>query len=196
MNVFLVADPGKCIGCRTCEVACAVAHSDDDAIVSGTLDRSFFPRLRVIKTAQVSAPIQCRHCEDAPCANVCPNHAIRHWRDSIQVDGAACIGCKNCLMACPFGVMDLVPRVIEGERVLQAGLKVVVDGEARRKEYLEACKCDLCIDRPAGPACMEVCLNKAFTLVKAGDIGQRTKQKRRKCAEDLRGLDQQMTSRP
>lgn len=188
MNVFLVADPAKCIGCRTCEVACAVAHSAADAIASGKLERSFFPRLKVIKTTRVSAPVQCRHCEDAPCANVCPNHAIVSCNDTIQIDRSLCVGCKNCLLACPFGVMELVPRVLNGEPVLQTGLRVIEGGEVRKKEYLEASKCDLCVDRPAGPACAEVCLNKAFVLVRMTDMAQRTKEKRKKCAEEQLNL--------
>lgn len=185
MNVFMVVDPDKCIGCRTCEVACVVAHSAKDAILTGQLENSFFPRLKVIKTAEVSVPVQCRHCEDAPCANVCPVKAIVNTHDTIQVNSAVCIGCKNCILACPFGVMDLVPRVVDGERILQSRLKVVESGEVIAKDYLEAVKCDLCIDRPGGPACAEVCLNKAFILVKEQDITARKKEKRIKSASEL-----------
>ena len=76
MNSFLIANPDKCIGCRTCEIACVVAHSETNIFhEEGKID--FNPKLSVIKTKEVSAPIQCRHCEDAPCVKVCTYNAIK-----------------------------------------------------------------------------------------------------------------------
>ena len=75
MNKMVIADPGKCIGCRTCEVACALAHSAPDALAKLS-PASFIPRLKVVKTAKVSTPVQCRQCDDAPCAAVCPTGTL------------------------------------------------------------------------------------------------------------------------
>ena len=72
LNSFVVADPGKCIGCKVCEVACAVVHSDVPVTTAGTMVTPIIPKLYVVKTATVTMPIQCRHCEDAPCGNACP----------------------------------------------------------------------------------------------------------------------------
>ncbi|EHJ29225.1 electron transport protein HydN domain protein, partial [Clostridioides difficile 70-100-2010] len=66
MNYFVIADPDKCIGCRTCMIGCVVAHSDEDIFYQNPDEINFNPKLSVIKTKEVSAPIQCRHCEDAP----------------------------------------------------------------------------------------------------------------------------------
>lgn len=185
MNKFMVADPNKCIGCRTCEIACVLAHSAEDALVTGTLDKGFNPRLKVIKTAAVSVPVQCRHCEDAPCANVCSTRAIVNINNTIQVNSEACIGCKSCMLACPFGVMDLVPQVLEGEKVVQSGLKVVAEDGTHDKEKIVALKCDLCINRPEGPACAGVCPTQAFVPVEGKTMSGHVKQRRKACAEEL-----------
>ena len=71
MNRFIVADSTRCIGCRTCEVACAVAHQGS---VSAN---AFTPRIRVVKGGSYTTAVGCHQCEDAPCANVCPTQAIR-----------------------------------------------------------------------------------------------------------------------
>ena len=70
MNRFIMADASKCIGCRTCEVACVV--SPRSRIAPLTPD-TFLPRIHVIKGVNISTAAICRQCEDAPCANVCPN---------------------------------------------------------------------------------------------------------------------------
>ena len=114
MNILVIADPGKCIGCRTCEVACVLAHAAPDAIHK-LAAAHFIPRLKLIKTSKVSTPVQCRQCEDAPCAKVCPTGALVLNHNSVQVVQTRCIGCKSCVMACPYGAMEIVTR----EAVLQ-----------------------------------------------------------------------------
>ena len=75
MNRFIIADASKCIGCRTCEVACVVSHQENQDCASLTPE-TFLPRIHVIKGVNISTATVCRQCEDAPCANVCPNGAI------------------------------------------------------------------------------------------------------------------------
>ncbi|MHC1711260.1 MAG: 4Fe-4S dicluster domain-containing protein [Solidesulfovibrio sp.] len=188
MNSFLVANPSRCIGCRTCEIACVLAHSAEDALVTGAIDHDFNPRLRVIKTATVSAPVQCRHCEDAPCANVCPTKAIVSRGNTIQVVPEACIGCKSCMMACPFGVMDIVPQMLGNERVVQSGLKIVDEDGGHTKDKLVALKCDLCVHRVDGPACAGVCPTDAFTPVLGKTMQSSVDQKRKARVAELSGL--------
>lgn len=188
MNDFLVANPDQCIGCRTCEIACALAHAAKDALTAGTLDRDFNPRLKVVKVAAVTVPVQCRQCEDAPCANVCPTGAIVNKNHSIQVNSEACIGCKSCLLACPFGAMELAPQVVQGEAVLQDGLKVADAAGGHPKEKLVAFKCDLCRDRPEGPACAGVCPTKAFKPVMGQTLSHYAKERRKACAVELSRL--------
>ena len=89
MNRFIVADSTRCIGCRTCEVACAVAHQGS---VSAN---AFTPRIRVVKGGSYTTAVGCHQCEDAPCANVCPTQAIRRNAGVWHVEQARCIGCKS-----------------------------------------------------------------------------------------------------
>lgn len=188
MNNFLIANPDRCIGCRTCEIACVLAHSAEDALLKGTIVEHFTPRLRVIKTATISAPVQCRHCEDAPCANVCPTNAIVSRENTIQVEPEACIGCKSCMMACPFGVMDIVPQVFGYDTCKQPGLKVQDGQGEHRKEKFVALKCDLCIGRKEGPACAGVCPTNAFRPVLGKTMHSTMASKRKARVAELSGL--------
>ena len=137
MNRFIVADSTRCIGCRTCEVACAVAHQGSVSANACT------PRIRVVKGGSYTTAVGCHQCEDAPCANVCPTQAIRRNAGVWHVEQARCIGCKSCMVACPFGAMQ----------VQQVGNDV------------QALKCDLCAHRESGPACVEACPTHALSCV-------------------------------
>lgn len=147
MNRFVIADMTQCIGCRTCEIACVVAHSTDNKVSSITVDK-FHPRLSVMKSFAVSTPILCHQCEDAPCENSCPNGAIVTGDHGVQVMASRCIGCKTCMLVCPFGAMNMVEQISHNATV-----------------STQAHKCDLCHQREAGPACIEVCPTKALKLV-------------------------------
>jgi len=186
MNNFIVADPNRCIGCRTCEIACALAHLPEDALRTGSIDQGFNPRLRVVKTRTISVPIQCRHCEDAPCANVCPSRGIVNKDNTIQINPDACIGCKNCIVACPFGAIEFAPQMVASETLQQTGLKVVdEDGDASNKDRIVALKCDLCINRAEGPACAGICPTDAFKPIGGAIISRNIKKKRNACAEEM-----------
>lgn len=171
MNRFIVTEAAKCIGCRTCEVACSLAHATgaipgadavlDTRAVAGLGPSTFEPRLRVVRTLDVSTPVTCRHCEDAPCAAACPNRAIFTRDGVVRVDQSRCIGCKSCVLACPFGAMTVVTRPV-GRSI--AGL-LVADGVDARAE-----KCDLCADRAAGPACAQVCPTDALHVMDEASI--------------------------
>ncbi len=84
MNRFIIADASKCIGCRTCEVACVVSHQENQDCASLTPE-TFLPRIHVIKGVNISTATVCRQCEDAPCANVCPNGAISRDKGFVHV---------------------------------------------------------------------------------------------------------------
>ncbi|ROS19087.1 4Fe-4S binding protein [Raoultella terrigena] len=124
MNRFITADSAKCIGCRTCEVACVVSHQHDRSCstVSAT---QFAPRIRVVKSGELSTATLCRQCEDAPCANVCPQGAIRRENAVWRVDQRRCIGCKSCMVACPTQALrcmtaEELERLSAGRRRLTA----------------------------------------------------------------------------
>ncbi|AZT22593.1 TPA: 4Fe-4S dicluster domain-containing protein [Salmonella enterica] len=147
MNRFIMADASACIGCRTCEVACVVSHQEQQNSAAVTT-ADFVPRIRVIKEDSFTTATVCHQCEDAPCANVCPVQAIRRDRGHIFVTPSRCIGCKSCMLACPFGAMTVVASA----------------------SGAQAIKCDLCWHREAGPACVEACPTLALQCVDATHV--------------------------
>jgi len=98
----LTADPQKCTGCRTCEVACSVQHAQVSNPVRA--------RIRVVNwdAEKKFIPVSCQHCEDAPCLQACPQEAIGREPDleRVAVDYHKCVGCRTCFYACPFGAMN------------------------------------------------------------------------------------------
>lgn len=157
-NSFIVAQADKCIGCRTCEVACAIAHTEGGRISSA----NFMSRLKVIKSMTVTTPVLCHQCDNAPCAAVCPTDALIRDKNSIQLVSERCIGCKTCVIACPFGAITVAPV---GEKSL-------------------AIKCDLCVDQANGPSCVSVCPTKALRLIKADNLEQIVSEKQRRTAQE------------
>jgi electron transport protein HydN len=144
-SFFVLADPEKCTGCRSCEVACFAAHNQNVAKTVGTISSPVIPRLYITRGQSNIMPVQCHHCENAPCLSSCVKGAIsRSESGTVIVNERACIGCKNCVMACPFGAIEILAKE---------------DGEP----YV-ANKCDLCKDKES-PACVANCPNQALRLV-------------------------------
>lgn len=102
----LVIKPEKCIGCRTCELACSFGHFGE-----------FNPKLANVKVfeyekAAVAIPVMCPQCEDPACEKVCPVTAIkRDENGALVINYDKCIGCKMCQSACPLGNISFHPMV-------------------------------------------------------------------------------------
>ncbi len=164
---FVVSDPRKCVGCKACMTACLVKHfQPGDVPIS---------RLNVVQAdADTTAPVVCRHCEDAPCAAACPTGALYRDGNRVAVDIALCIGCRGCVMACPFGAVDVAeifrPYAVNDVEFSTRTTPVVV-------------KCDRCVDRPDGPACISACTSGALSLVDQRDIDANVRDKRLNAAE-------------
>jgi len=158
---MIYVDPEKCMGCHTCEIACAVAHSGSKELLKAIHEEPR-PRPRVVVEAVGGAavPLQCRHCEDAPCVAICPTGAMAKLDGGpVVVREELCIGCKACMLVCPFGAVTMRP---EGKAVH---------------------KCDLCIERlEAGeePACASACPTGALRF---GPVEEVVREARRKAAE-------------
>jgi carbon-monoxide dehydrogenase iron sulfur subunit len=159
----IVADPRKCLACRACEFACALAHAQSEDLVEAIFQQGAKPRIYIESAGGLSVPLQCRHCEDAPCVRVCPSGALSRPSEAepVLVDQEKCIGCAFCVQACPFGVISLASED-----------KVVI-------------KCDLCIGRQAEglqPACVVACPVGALSLE---EVIQGAKRLRLRVAEEI-----------
>ena len=100
----IVVDLDRCIGCHGCEIACknenniALGEYWNKVVERGPFGE--YPDLEMY-----FLPTMCQQCQDAPCVNVCPTGASYRDADGmVLVDKEKCIGCKYCMMACPYGV--------------------------------------------------------------------------------------------
>lgn len=121
---FVVADAGHCIGCKACELACFAVHSQANGIGAsvGTVSVPVVPKVYVVRAGDTYVPVQCRHCENAPCAHACPVQAIRQENGVVMIDEELCIGCTSCVLACPFGAIEVSTVYREGRAMTQPGL--------------------------------------------------------------------------
>ncbi|MEO0248310.1 MAG: 4Fe-4S dicluster domain-containing protein [candidate division WOR-3 bacterium] len=132
-EIFVRLD--RCLGCRSCEIACAVEHSTNKSLFGAVAERPLPTRRIYVEMAEEQKiPLLCRHCEDAPCVAVCRTGAT--FQDPVtrivDRDEDACVGCWMCVMVCPYGVIG------------------------RHSEVRVAVKCDRCTDLDV-PACVRAC---------------------------------------
>jgi Fe-S-cluster-containing dehydrogenase component len=150
-RVAMLYDATRCVGCRSCEAACNACHTHRPH-EHGEQPCDLTPYdWTVIKQYREGSEMsfrkyQCMHCEHPACVSVCPVQAM-HKRDSgpVVYDPGKCIGCRYCMVACPFHV----PR-IDWSNPLP-----------------EISKCNFCVDRIQNgliPACAEACPMNALTF--------------------------------
>lgn len=175
MNRFVVAEPRRCTGCNTCMAACSAVHRAQGL--------QSLPRLTVMRTRDTTAPVVCRHCDDAPCARVCPVEAIRLVDGAVMLDEKRCVGCRMCALACPFGAITPSGTPVAGV----AGLKIGLTARSAALDPLlawdigvrsVAVKCDLCEFQPQGPECVRVCPTDALWVVDEGEAARAGQAKR------------------
>jgi len=108
----MLIDTTRCVGCRTCQAACKVANNlpEEKYVVGLSATTLTFVDMKNISDdikKPVIKPIktQCMHCEDPSCVSVCPVGAFEKTASgAVTYDADKCIGCRYCMMACPFGV--------------------------------------------------------------------------------------------
>lgn len=102
MSLGFYVDLQRCIGCRTCQVACKDRHDLQKAGARPRRVESFevgsYPDAQVFHTS-----LGCNHCENPACVAACPTRAMHKAEDgTVQHDDSLCIVCRNCMLACPY----------------------------------------------------------------------------------------------
>jgi formate dehydrogenase iron-sulfur subunit len=144
----ILTDVTKCIGCDKCVAACVAENKlSAEALPARWVRGDGLSAERftsVVRQGDSYVRKQCRHCLDPACASACPVGALRKTADGpVVYDSSRCLGCRYCMMACPFGI----PRYAWGSSV----------------PYVR--KCSMCaatrLREGRQPACTEACPEKA-----------------------------------
>ena len=149
----------RCTGCKTCELYCGAERGSESKTLLKAVQESPppQPRVRVEGNHNVSFPLQCRQCSQAPCLDACLTGALGRDEKSgiVIIRENLCIGCWTCTAFCPYGVIAASP-----ERKI-------------------AVKCDRCLYMEK-PVCVDVCPTKALEVVDLEEIETLLREKRRK----------------
>jgi Fe-S-cluster-containing hydrogenase component 2/CRP-like cAMP-binding protein len=143
----LLIDLERCTRCDECVRGCADAHGGVPRFVrEGGKFRNF------------SAPTACYHCTDPVCMIGCPTGAITRplGTREVAIDADTCIGCGNCVRRCPWDNI----------------LTVAYDSPKVGESIQLAIKCDLCVGRAEGPACVQMCPHGCAQRVNFKDAAQ------------------------
>lgn len=164
----MLIDTNKCnSGCTDCVTACKDENGwGTNETLSGETQQAQWIRKVSLKDKQTgyvqSLPLMCQHCETAPCVDVCPTGASMKRVDGIvQVDRHICIGCRYCMMACPYKARSFVHQELEDQKPHMP----------RGKGCVESCNmCAHRVDEGQKPACVEACSKADHKAMIFGDL--------------------------
>ena len=173
----MAIDLRRCVGCQTCTAACKSANATPPGVQWRRvldIENGKFPDV-----SRTFLPVACMHCADPPCMHVCPTTATKQREDGlVTIDYDLCIGCSNCIMACPYDARSIehTPRYAYGEPM---------QSETARFDpgrLSVATKCTFCkeridlaavtgqtpgVDPEVTPACVNSCISGAMHF---GDV--------------------------
>ena len=160
----MLIDANSCdSGCNDCVTAC----NTENGLSGGTLetDSQWIRKLELKDTRSgktQSLPMMCQHCEEPPCVDVCPTGASFKRADGIVlVDKHTCIGCRYCVMACPYKARSFVHEAITDQN----------PDVPRGKGTVESCTlCVHRIDRDLNPACVDACAAAGHNAILFGNL--------------------------
>ncbi len=161
----LLIDVNKCASdCDACVSACQTENGWQDTGHPET-DPQWIRKvdLKNPETGrEVSLPVMCQHCENPPCVDVCPTGASFKRADGIVlVDKHNCIGCRYCMMACPYKARSFVHTPLEDQKTYAP----------RGKGTVESCTmCVHRVDAGGTPACVEACNKVGSGAMIFGDL--------------------------
>lgn len=183
----MLIDTTKCSsGCDACVKACATENGINETVKDARQGSQWIRKidLKDPKTGQEhSLPMLCQHCANPPCVDVCPTGASMKRADGIVlVDRHICIGCRYCMLACPYKARSLVhmPLTTQNPEV------------PRGQGCVESCTfCVQRVDKGMKPACVEACPEGAMLFGNLNDpnseIAQRVaKEKTTQVRGDLK----------
>jgi molybdopterin-containing oxidoreductase family iron-sulfur binding subunit len=174
----MLVDATRCAeGCTDCVDACNTEHGLNG---SGRpeIDAQYIRKLDLTDPAtgrSFSLPMLCQHCETAPCVDVCPTGASFRGADGIVlVDKHICIGCRYCMMACPYKARSFVHENLTDQ----------VPSTPRGKGTVESCNfCVHRVDRDRRPACVEACSGAGHDALVFGNMNDPNSQLSRQLQE-------------
>ena len=160
MRYGMVIDLKRCIGCYGCQLSCKAEN--------GTPPGVFFAR--VMKQEEGSyptvnmlfLPVLCNHCEEPACVDACPTGAsFVHDNGIVDIDPDMCVGCRSCMMACPYGNRYINDKQ---QHYFAQGPNAYEQSRTARHQTQVVMKCNFCHDRVKDgkdPACVANCPTSA-----------------------------------
>ncbi|NCA71224.1 MAG: 4Fe-4S dicluster domain-containing protein [Sphingobacteriia bacterium] len=184
----LLIDTAKCAdGCSECVKACDRENGLDLQAMPEGADDALWDNQKVVWIRKVklqdnqtgritNLPMMCQHCEHPPCVDVCPTGASFKRADGIvMVDRHTCIGCRYCMMACPYKARSFVHLPIEGQ----------LTRVPRGKGCVESC--NLCVHRrdygEESTACADACAEAGHGAILFGDLADPESTIRKRLSE-------------
>jgi len=160
----MLIDSAKCGDeCDDCVTACNTENGLSGE--TGPQDTQYIRKLDIkdLRSGRVhSLPMLCQHCENPPCVDVCPTGASMKRADGIVlVDRHICIGCRYCMMACPYKARSFVHEPLTDQN----------PEVPRGKGCVESCTfCVQRVDRDEEPACVDACNANGHQAMLFGDL--------------------------
>ena len=156
----MVIDLRRCVGCDTCTMACKATNATTRGILWNRVlkyETGKYPKAKLN-----FLPVLCMHCKEPECEKVCPTGATSKGEDGIvTVDNEKCIGCRYCMVACPYASRYFYDEV----RTYYPGHMTPFEQIGYKKHKLGTVeKCNFCVDRvKAGlePSCVVSCTGNA-----------------------------------
>ncbi len=161
----LLVDASRCDpDCNACVTACSEENGWEDTGKPET-DAQWIRKVTLKDKAtgrESSLPVMCQHCEEPPCVDVCPTGASFKRADGIVlVDKHICIGCRYCMMACPYKARSFIHEPIVNQK----------SWAPRGKGTVESCTlCVHRVDTGRIPACVEACAATGNNAIIFGDL--------------------------
>lgn len=155
ISLAMVVDTRRCTGCMSCQVSCKMENDVPFGVFRSwvkIVQKGEYPNIR-----QHFLPRLCNHCDDPPCVKVCPTQAS-YRRDEgglVLIDDKKCIGCKYCMLACPYDARFTNP----------------VKGTADKCSF-----CDHLVDKGLEPTCVRSCMGRARIFGDLNDPNSKVSQ--------------------